>query len=279
MDWFIEPFEFAFMQRALLAGVLTVLATSLIGTWVVLRGMTFIGDALAHGVIPGIALAVLWGFDVTLGALASAAVMILGVNLVSRRTKLPEDTGIGLLFVGMLALGVVIISQSSSYAGDLTAFLFGDVLGIDDADLWVQAATVVIIATGVTLLYRPFLVLSFDARKAEMLGLRPRLAHALMLGLVALAIVASFRTVGTMLVFGLLIGPPATASLVVRRVPAMMVTAVAIGLVCVYAGLLVSYHYDTAAGATMSGLSVAAFFVVLTVKELTVGRRTALTAG
>jgi manganese/iron transport system permease protein len=230
-------------------------------------------------VIPGIALAVLWGFDVTLGALASAAVMILGVNLVSRRTKLPEDTGIGLLFVGMLALGVVIISQSSSYAGDLTAFLFGDVLGIDDADLWVQAATVVIIATGVTLLYRPFLVLSFDARKAEMLGLRPRLAHALMLGLVALAIVASFRTVGTMLVFGLLIGPPATASLVVRRVPAMMVTAVAIGLVCVYAGLLVSYHYDTAAGATMSGLSVAAFFVVLTVKELTVGRRTALTAG
>jgi ABC-type Mn2+/Zn2+ transport system permease subunit len=279
MDWFIEPFEFAFMQRALLAGVLTVLATSLIGTWVVLRGMTFIGDALAHGVIPGIALAVLWGFDVTLGALASAAVMILGVNLVSRRTKLPEDTGIGLLFVGMLALGVVIISQSSSYAGDLTAFLFGDVLGIDDADLWVQAATVVIIATGVTLLYRPFLVLSFDARKAEMLGLRPRLAHALMLGLVALAIVASFRTVGTMLVFGLLIGPPATASLVVRRVPAMMVTAVAIGLVCVYAGLLVSYHYDTAAGATMSGLSVATFFVVLTVKELTVGRRTALTAG
>jgi ABC-type Mn2+/Zn2+ transport system permease subunit len=268
VDWFIEPFEFAFMQRALLAGVLTVVATSLIGTWVVLRGITFIGDALAHGVIPGIALAFLWGFDVTIGALASAAVMILGVNLVSRRTKLPEDTGIGLLFVGMLALGVVIISKSSSYAGDLTAFLFGNVLGVRASDLWIQAATVVVVVIGVVVFYRPFLVLAFDARKAEMLGLRPRLAHAVMLALVALAIVASFRTVGTLLVFGLLIGPPATASLLVRRVPLMMLAALGIGLVSVYAGLLISYHYDTAAGATMSGLSIAVFFVVLAGREL-----------
>jgi ABC-type Mn2+/Zn2+ transport system permease subunit len=275
VDWFVEPFEFAFMQRALLAGLLTVVATSLIGTWVVLRGITFIGDALAHGVIPGIALAFLWGFDITIGALASAFVMVLGVNLVSRRTRLPEDTGIGLLFVGMLALGVVIISKSASYAGDLTSFLFGNVLGVKPSDLWLQLATVVVVVAGCLVFYRPFLVLSFDARKAEMLGLRPRLAHAVMLGLVALSIVASFRTVGTLLVFGLLIGPPATASLLVRRVPAMMVTGVAIGLVSVYAGLLLSYHYDTAAGATMSGLSVAVFFVVLAAKELAtvLGRR------
>jgi ABC-type Mn2+/Zn2+ transport system permease subunit len=268
VDWFVEPFEFAFMQRALLAGALTVVGTSLIGTWVVLRGITFIGDALAHGVIPGIALAFLWGFDVTIGALASAVVMVFGVNLVSRRTRLPEDTGIGLLFVGMLALGVVIISRSASYAGELTSFLFGNVLGVQASDLWLQFGTVIIVVAGSLLFYRPFLVLSFDARKAEMLGLRPRLAHAVMLGLVALSIVASFRTVGTLLVFGLLIGPPATASLLVRRVPAMMATAVGIGLVSVYVGLLLSYHYDTAAGATMSGLSVAVFFVVLAVKEV-----------
>lgn len=268
MEWFTEPFEFAFMQRALLAATLTVVATSLIGTWVVLRGITFIGDALAHGVIPGIALAFLWGFDVTIGALASAVVMIGGVNLVTRRTRLPEDTGIGLLFVGMLALGVVIISKSSSYAGDLTSFLFGNVLGVRTSDLWLQLGTAVLVLAGVVLCYRPFLVLSLDRRKAALLGMRPQLAHAVMLALVALSIVASFRTVGTLLVFGLLIGPPATASLLVRRVPAMMFTAVAIGLVSVYAGLLISYHADTAAGATMSGLSIAVFFVVLAGREV-----------
>jgi manganese/iron transport system permease protein len=268
VDWLLEPFEFAFMQRALAAGLLAVLATSIVGTWVVLRGLSFLGDALAHGVLPGIALAFLWGFDVTLGALVSAVVMVVGINLVNRRARLSQDTGIGLLFVGMLALGVIIISRAPTFATDLNAFLFGNVLGVTDADLVVQAVVaVVVVVTGIVL-YRAFLALAFNEDKAALLGLHPRLANVVLLSLLALAIVSSFRAVGTLLVFGLLIAPPATAALLVRRLPAMMATAVGLGALAVVVGLEISYHHDTAAGATMAGVSVALFFAVLVGREV-----------
>lgn len=266
-EWFTDPFEFEFMRRALLAGLLVAVTTSVVGTWVVLRGLAFMGDALAHGVLPGIAVAFLVGFDLTLGAALGAGVMVLGIDLVNRRARLAEDTGVGLLFVGMLALGVVIVSRAGSFATDLTAFLFGDVLGVETSDLWVQAGAAVASLVGAALFYRPFLVLSLHEEKAELFSLRPGLARIVMLGLVALAVVSSFRAVGTLLVFGLLVAPPATASLLVRRVPAMMVTAVAVGVVSVVAGLVVSYHTDTAAGATMAGMAVAVFFAVLLVRE------------
>lgn len=270
MEWLLDPFSYEFMRRALLGGMLAVVATSVIGTWVVIRGLTFMGDALAHGVLPGIALAFVWGFDLQLGALASALVMAAGIGAVNRRVRLPEDTGIGLLFVGMLALGVIIISRSSSYAGDLTSFLFGDVLGVTTSDLRLQLVAAAFVAIATVALHRPFLALAVDAETAQTLGLRPRLAHLAMLTLVAVSIVASFRAVGTLLVFGLLVAPPATASLLVRRVPWMMVTAVALGWVAVVVGLLLSFHYDTAASATMAGTSVAIFFVVLVGRELLV---------
>jgi manganese/iron transport system permease protein len=268
MDWLSEPFQFEFMQRALLAGVLAVAVTSLVGTWVVLRGLTFMGDALAHGVLPGIALAFLWGVNLTVGAAGGAAVMVLGIHLVTRRARLTEDTGIGLLFVGMLALGVIVISRADSFATDLTAFLFGDVLGVNDADLVLEAVAAAVVLAVTVVLYRPFLALSFNEEKAEALGLRPRLAHMAMLTLVAVAVVSSFRAVGTLLVFGLLVAPPATASLLVRRVPAMMATAAVLGAASVAGGLLVSYHADTAASATVAGLAVALFFVVLLAREI-----------
>lgn len=268
MDWLLDPFAFDFMRRAALGGALAVVATSVIGTWVVVRGLSFIGDALAHGVLPGIALAFLWGFDLQLGALVSALVMAVAIGAVNKRVRLPEDTGIGLLFVGMLALGVIIISRSASYAGDLTSFLFGDVLGVTDDDLRVQAVASAFVVAAVVALHRPFLALAFDAETAATIGMRPRLAHLAMLGLVAVSIVSSFQTVGTLLVFGLLVAPPATASLLVRRVPTMMLTSVAVGLLGVVGGLLVSYHHDTAAGATMAGMSVGLFFVTLAGREL-----------
>ena len=270
MHWLTDPFELEFMQRALLAGLLTVVLTSVVGTWVVIRGLTFMGDALAHGVLPGIAVASLAGFDLTLGALAGAAVMVGGVHVVQRRSRLGEDTGIGLLFVGMLAAGVIILSKSRSFSGDLTAFLFGDILGVTTGDLCLQAGAAVGGVAVATLLYRPFLALSFNARTAELLGLRPRTANLAMLALVALTVVSSFRAVGTLLVFGLLVGPPATASLLVRRVPAMMLASLVAGVVAVLAGLLVSYHQGTAAGATMAAVAVAEFFVALAVRD-TVG--------
>lgn len=268
MDWLVEPFETTFMQRALVAGLLAVVTTSVIGTWVVLRGLGFMGDALAHGVLPGVAFAFLLGFDLTLGAALGAAAMVAGISLVSRRTTLAEDTSIGLLFVGMLALGVIVISRAPSFAGDLTAFLFGDILGADAGDLWIQATAAALTLAGTAVFFRAFLVLCFNEEKAAVLGLHPALAHAAMLTLVAVAVVSSFRAVGTLLVFGLLIAPPATASLLVRRVPAMIVAAVLVGSVSVVCGLLVSFHLDTAASASVAGAGVAIFFAVLVGREL-----------
>jgi ABC-type Mn2+/Zn2+ transport system permease subunit len=273
VDWLIEPFELAFQQRALLAGALASVALAVVGTWVVIRGMAFLGDALAHGVVPGIAVALLLDVSPLLGAAAAAGVMVLAISAVHRQGHIGEDTSIGLLFAGMLGLGVIVVSATPSYTGSLTAILFGDVLGVTSADLWLQAGVLVVTAVVSALFYRPFLVLAFNEQKAELLGLRPRLAHAVLLGLMTVAIIGSFQTVGTLLVFGLLVGPPATAALVVRRVPAMMLTAAVIGIVSVVVGLVVSYHAGTAGSATMAVVPVVLFFVVLGVRSAVTGVR------
>ena len=262
-----ETFDSSFMQRALVGSLLAVVATSLVGTWVVLRGLAFLGDAHSHGVVPGIALAVLWGFSLILGALAAAAVMGVLVTLVSSRTSLRDDTGIGLLFVGMLSLGVVIVSRARSFATEVTSLLFGDVLGVTREDINGQLVATVIVVVATVVLYRPFLALSFNREKAATLGMHPTIAHVAMMILLALSIVASFQAVGTLLVFGLLIGPPATASLITRRVPLMMLTSIGFGALAVVAGLTISFHASTAGGATMAGLSVLQFFVVFAITE------------
>ena len=250
VTWWIDPFTSnVFMQRALYAGLLVVLTTSVVGTWVVLRGMSFLGDALAHGVLPGIALAFIIGVHTTIGAFIAAMAMVWGINVIRSHSPLPEDTSIGVLFVGFLALAVVIMSSSSgSYTGDLNRFLFGSITGVDAADLRRQAIAAAISLGGVALFYRAFLVMTFDHAQAEVLGLRPRLAHGVLLVLLAISIIASFEAVGNLLVFAFLIAPPATAVLLVRRVPRIMVTAAALGTVSAVVGLLASYHYDTAAG-------------------------------
>lgn len=268
MDWLIEPFALGFQQRALIGGVLAALATSLVGTWVVIRGMTFLGDALVHGVIPGVALAILLGFNPLVGAAAAALVMIGGINLVHRQTTFSEDTSIGLLFAGMLGIGVILISRTPSFSGSITGILFGDALGVTAADLRILGAVTTIALVLSVVFFRGFLALSFNEQKAELLGLRPGLSHALLLFLVTLAIVGSFRTVGALLVFGLMVGPPATAALLVRRVPAMITTAAAIGVTSVILGLVVSYHADISGSATMAVFPIVGFFLVLAVKNL-----------
>lgn len=264
----LDAFEPAFMQRALLAGLIAVAATSVIGTWVVIRGLAFLGDALAHGVIPGIALAVLWGTSPVVGALVAALVMSGLVTVVSSRPQVRDDTGIGLLFVGMLSLGIVIVSKTPSFTTEVTTLLFGDVLGVTEADLVGQAIAAAIVLGATALLHRPFLALAFNRDKAATLGMRPALAQAALLALLAISIVASFQAVGTLLVFGLLVAPPATAALLVRRIPAIMATSVAFGALAVVVGLSLSFHHGTAAGATVAGLTVAQFFVVLTGTEV-----------
>lgn len=256
------------MQRALIGSLVAVVATSLVGTWVVLRGLAFLGDALAHGVIPGIALAVLWGFSPIIGAFVAAIVMSGLVSIVSNRTAVREDTAIGLLFVGMLSLGIAIVSRARSFSTEVTALLFGDVLGVTRGDILNQVVATVIVVVCTVVLYRPFLALTFNKAKAQTLGMYPQASQAALLALLALSIVASFQAIGTLLVFGLLVGPPATASLLVRRVPAIMITSIALGSAAVVAGLLVSFHYGTAGGATIAGFSVLEFFIVLAATEV-----------
>ena len=263
MNFLIDAFEPAFMQRALIGGLLAVVATSLVGTWVVLRGLAFLGDALAHGVVPGIALAVLWSFNPFVGAFIAALVMSGLITFVSNRTVMRDDTAIGLLFVGMLALGVLIISKAKSFATDVTAILFGDALGVTRTDLRNQSIAAVIVIVLTILLYRPFLALTFNQVKAQTLGMRPRLAQAALLTLIALSIVSSFQAIGTLLVFGLIVAPPATAALLVNRIVLIMLVSVASGSLAVLFGLLLSFHYGTAGGATIAVLSVLQFFAVL----------------
>jgi len=273
VNFFLEAFEPAFMQRALIGSLVAVAATSLVGTWVVLRGLSFLGDALAHGVIPGIALAVLWGFNPIIGAFIAALVMSGMVSVVSSRTVIREETAIGLLFVGMLSLGIVIVSKSQSFSTEVTALLFGDVLGVTVQDIRSQTIATIIVAVASAVLYRPLLALTFNRTKAQTLGMRPDLTHAALLAMLALSIVASFQAIGTLLVFGLLVGPPATASLLARRVPLIALISIVLGSICVFAGLVVSFHYGTAGGATIAGFSVLQFFVVLVGHELVGARR------
>ena len=266
--WWIEPFtDSEGMRNALAAVLLTVLCTSLVGTWVVLRGMSFLGDALAHGVLPGIAIAFVLGHNTTVGAFIAALAMVGGINVVRAASPLPDDTSIGILFVGFLSLAVVIMSsQRSTYTGDLNRFLFGSITGVDSGDIARQIVATAITLIGVTVFYRAFLVSTFDERQATMLGLRPRLAHIGLLVLIAVAIVSSFSTVGNLLVFAFLVAPPATATLFATRVPSVMVGAVGVGAASGVVGLLVSYHQDTAAGATMAMCAVIAFFAGLVVR-------------
>ncbi|MFI0355983.1 zinc ABC transporter permease AztB [Actinomadura sp. 9N407] len=261
MSWLFAPFGVSFVERALWGGLLVSGICALAGTWVVLRGMAFLGDAMSHGMLPGVATASLLGGNPLLGAALSASAMALGVTALSRSPRLSQDTGIGLLFAGMLGLGVIIVSRSQSFAVDLTAFLFGDVLAVRPRDLALLAAALGAAALVAAAGHRSFTALAFDPRKAATLGMRPRLAHALLLGLLTLAITASFHVVGTLLVFGLLIAPPAAAVLWARGVPMVMAGAALIGALSTVAGLLVSWHLRTAAGATIAVTAVGLFFV------------------
>jgi ABC-type Mn2+/Zn2+ transport system permease subunit len=269
MNYLIDPFaNNEFMRLALFGGILVACTCAIAGTFVVLRGLAFVGDALAHGVLPGIATAMLLGVSGIVGAAIGAAVMMGGVSVVSRRFRLSGDTAIGLLFVGMLALGVMITSRSSSFVGDLAHILFGELLGITTTDLAWQFIALVIVGIIAFVGRRPFLLLSVDDGLARTSGFSARLFHNVMLAMVAITVIASFQTVGTLLVLGMLIAPAATGSLFARRIESMMLIAALVGSLSTYIGLLVSYHYDLAAGASIVLTAVVIFAISATANEI-----------
>ncbi|GAB6902412.1 zinc ABC transporter permease AztB [Kineosporia succinea] len=256
MQWLTDPFSVGFVLRALLGGALVAVICGVVGTWVVIRGMAFLGEAIGHGMLPGVALATVVGAPVMLGGAVSAVTMSALIGVLQRRGRLSYDTSIGLLFVGMLSLGVIIVSHSRTFATDATAMLFGDILAVDDQDLLgLLVVTVVAVATTIAF-HRSFVAAAFDARIAKTLGLRPQLAHLVLVGLVTLAVVSSFQAVGTLLVVGLLLAPAVAAGPWTRTLPARMVLAVIAGVVAVVVGLLCSWYAGTAAGASIAASAI-----------------------
>lgn len=252
MSWLTDPFSVEFVQRAALGGALVAVLCGVVGTWVVIRGMAFLGEALAHGMLPGVALATVLGLPVLLGAAASAALMSVGIGALQRRGRLSYDTSIGMLFVAMLALGVIIVSHSGSFATDATAILFGDILAVSVDDLVVLAVCVAGGIAGTAVFHRALVAAAVDPRVAGVLGLRPRLAQTVLVALVTLTVVASYQAVGSLLVVGLLLAPAVAARPWTHRIHSTMMLASVIGTASVVAGLLVSWHAGTAAGASIA---------------------------
>lgn len=256
MSWLTDPFNAEFMQRALLGGILVAMICAIVGVWVVLRGMAFLGEAMAHGMLPGVALATLTGAPVLAGAALSALAMSAGIGFIRRSGRLSHDTSIGLLFVGMLALGVIVISHSGSFATDATAVLFGDVLAISWPDIATLCGAFLVTLIVAAVFHRAFVALSFDERVARMLGLRPDLAQVMLVGLVTIAVVASYQAVGSLLVVGLLLAPAVAAGRWTTGIVPTMMLAAACGASAVVAGLLVSWHTGTAAGASIAAAAI-----------------------
>ncbi len=261
MDWLLEPLRYEFMLRGLLASLMVGVVCSVIGCYVVLRGMAFLGDALAHAILPGVAIAYLLKGDLLIGALAAAVVVALGIGVVTRQGTIKEDTAIGVFFAAALALGVLLISTVRAFATDLTHILFGNVLGVSASDLALTAGLGVIVFAAIALLYKPFLVISFDPMLATTLRWPVGLLRATMLVLLALTIVVSLQTVGVGLVAAMLVTPAATAFLLTRRLPAMMLVSAGLGAVSSVAGLYLSYYLNVASGAAVVLVATGCFLL------------------
>ncbi len=266
MNFLLEPLQYAFMVRGLIAAVAVGIISAVVGTYVVLRGMAFFGDALAHSILPGVAVGYLVGGGAReplfWWALVAAILSAFGIGTISRNTKIKEDTAIGIIFAGTFALGVALISTVRSYTVDLAHFLFGDVLGVREGDLWLIA-----IFGGLTILlilafYKEFLVLSFDPIFAATLRLPVKLLDFLLLILIAVTIVVSLQTVGVALMVAMLVTPAATAYLLTKRLPVMMALAAVFASISGVIGLYISYYWSIASGSAIVLVCTALFGLV-----------------
>lgn len=258
-----EPLRYAFFVRALLAAAVVGVTCAAVGTFVVLRGMAFFGDALAHAILPGVAVGYLAGGGargpVFAFALAAAVVAAVAIGAVSRDGRVREDTAIGVVFAGMFALGVALISSREGYAADLSHILFGDVLGVGSGELAAVAAVGAAIVLVVGLLYRELVLISFDPVLADVLRLPSARLYYLLLVLIALTVVVALQTVGVALLVALLVTPAASALLLVRRLPVAILVAAALGVLAGVVGLYASYYLAIASGAAIVLVATALF--------------------
>jgi len=263
-----EPLRYAFMVRALLAAVLVGGLSAIVGAFVVLRSMTFLGDALAHAVLPGIAAGYLFAGSANRRslfwwALGTALVVALGIDLVGRHAKIREDTAIGIVFSGMFALGVALISTVRGFAVDLVHVLFGNVLGVSNADLILMGAFGAAILLITVLLYKELVLVSFDPTLATTLRMPTNVYRILFLILVAITVVVSLQTVGLGLMLAMLVTPASTAYLLVRRLPQMMAVGACFGVISGIVGLYLSFYVGISSGAAIVLVAIGFFLLVL----------------
>jgi ABC-type Mn2+/Zn2+ transport system permease subunit len=262
LDWLTEPWQRVFMQHAFLAILIVGVVCGVIGCFVVLRGMAFVGDAFAHAVFPGVVIAFLAGTSIFAGALVAAIVVSLGIGAISQSGRLREDAAIGVMFAGAFALGIALISSSRSYSKDLASFLLGNILGVSRDDLLLTAGIGALVLALLAVFRREFVLITFDRTLASSLGVHVWRFDQLFLVLLALAIVTALQTVGNVLVLAMLITPAATARLVADRLPRMLLLAAAIGALSGAGGLYLSYYWSIASGAAVVLVATAIFFVV-----------------
>jgi len=270
LDWLLLPWQYAFMLRALIGAVLVGSLCAIVGTYVVLRGMAFFGDALAHAILPGVAIGYLVGGGarqpVFWWAMLAAIFSAVGIGTIQKSVKIREDTAIGIIFAGMFALGIALISSVQNYTIDLSHFLFGDILGISQSDLLRIAAFGGLVILAVVVFYKEFMVISFDPILATTLRLPVKLLDYLLMVLIAVTIVISLQSVGIALMVAMLITPAATAYQLSRRLPVMMLVAALIASVSGVIGLYISYYVNIASGAAIVLSATLIFLVVWVVK-------------
>lgn len=259
MEWLVEPLGYAFVVRGLVAGILAALACATLSAFVVWRGMAFVGDALAHAILPGIVVAYILGISLFVGALGSAVLAVIGIGLFSRRGHLREDTAIGVIFAGFFALGIFMLSRMVS-SQDLSHILFGNILGVAGGDLIAMAVVVAIVILGVAAGFKELLVTSFDPSHAVAIGLSPELLRYGLLMLLALTTVVAIQTVGVVLVLALLVTPGAAASMVSRNMVQIMVLSVVFAVSATLIGFYASYYWNVASGSAIV-LALTGFFL------------------
>ncbi len=263
LAWLAEPLQYAFMTRGLLAALIVGIVCPVLGAYVVLRGMAFFGDALAHIILPGVAIAYLVGWPLGVGALIAGILAALGIGALSQRREIKEDTAMGVIFAGAFALGIALLSTQRSYAVDLSHILFGNLLGVSTGDLWLMGGLAALVILLVVAFYKEFLVLSFDPVLALTLRLPVTFLRNLLLVLIAVVIVASLQAVGVALVLAMLVTPAASAYLLTRRLPTMMALGAALGAAGAAVGLYLSYYWNLASGPAIVLTETVLFFLVL----------------
>ena len=263
IDFLLAPWEFAFMQRALLAACLAALVCSVIGVFVVLRGMAFMGDAVAHSSLAGMSVAYFFGGSVFWGAFAWAVPASLAITFISRKAKVKLDTAIGIIFASGFAIGIILMSQVNNYTADLFALLFGNVLAVS----WGEVLLIALVTGGILLLivmlYKELLFTAYDATMSAASGIPVRFLQYLLPVLVGVTTVASLRVVGIVLVLALLVTPAATAALLARRLPGIMIFSVLVGLISTVAGLYLSFHADLPSGPSIVVMATGIFLAAL----------------